>query len=531
MRAMAKKLDLITTISEKEKSSVWLMADENGDFLIMKKICGEEKLELYRKLQEANSPFFPKILEVYAEDGKTVVLEEWLEGEELARMTDGEMDAERAFDYARQLIMAIQTLHHLNPPLIHRDVKPENILITKEGQLKLLDFDAAREWLGEGKERDTILLGTRGYAAPEQFGYSQTDARTDLYSVGIVCAGLFEKASWPKWQKKRIKTFLDKATMFDPDERFQTAEEMGKALEKVRTGRRTTCIAGTAVFLLILGMIWIAFGVWRGKELTEKPVEPEATMPVSKLTDLDVLPAAYRQKSIGSRVRNADATMRAADLAIPYDAEGAAGFFSEDRECAIGTEYPVLRFLKAYPQAILFYDYRVEEQGSATARLTRYSEGGSKEVDHVEFSCEMGKSAQNGLICLRTADLERLQTGIYRLDFCFPKGLTLSYYLQVHGAEEEVDGFAIRMTDPIQYYSESIKNDVLFYAYNTPENIEKIYCNGEEIPKDQCLFTADQKGVILQEDFFQKFQLGEILEICFEMKNQRKAYGKVILLP
>jgi len=267
---MDHQIEIITTISEHERSSVFLAMDNSGNSggvgkpVILKRISGCTLVPLFQRIQEIDSSYFPKIIEIKTENGKTEVLEEYIEGRELSRiLSESSLTEAEAFSYMKQLLEAVRILHEMNPPLLHRDIKPENILITEGGQVRLLDFDAAREWNNDDRQSDTVLLGTRGYAAPEQFGYSQTDVRSDLYSVGIVCRQICEKIVLSGQKKQKLKSFCDRATMFDPEERFQSAKEMLEALKRIENGdggntvrrRHIKPVFAVIPFLIIAGIL------------------------------------------------------------------------------------------------------------------------------------------------------------------------------------------------------------------------------------------------------------------------------------
>ena len=543
-RPAGQKISIVTVMSEREKSGVYLATDELQNLVIYKRLAGEERAETYRRLQALNSSWFPKVTDIWVKDGETFVTEEYVEGKTLDLVLEDEISVRDGFSYARQLLEAIQVLHQMDPPLIHRDVKPENVLITKNHELKLLDFDAARSWTKETKEKDTLLLGTRGYAAPEQFGYSQTDVRSDLYSAGVVCSLIAGKMPLERGMKKRVKVFLDKATMFDPGERFQSAEEMLRELDKLRAGHKNWQVA-CCVFLVLF-----ACGVWLWTIHDVRSVEPkdgvvQAVMAAEKengepgkvtALDLDVLPQEYRYRIIGSRVRRMsegllEERVRLENLPVPYDADGAEGFFSENQECAIGVERPLLRYLKAYPQAILFSDYKCEAGSIREVRLERYSASGGKVMERVKLAVDEDCLIKGGLFCLKAEALQRLNPGIYEMTISVrgKNDFTYEYYLQVHGEDEKVDKFAVRAINPIQYYSPTADNDVFFYVYNTPWPIEKVLCNGAEVSGERYLLTADGRGVVLQKVFFENADGSQ--ELTFEMKNGQKAYGRVILIP
>jgi serine/threonine protein kinase len=127
----------------------------------------------------------------------------------------------------RQVCTALQTLHDLG--LVHRDVKPENVMISQKGRVVLIDFNAARQVTPEKK--DTEVLGTVGYAAPEQMGVSHTDARTDIYALGVLynvmLTGQHPTQVIPKGRAGHV---IRKCTAVNPEDRYQTADKLSAAL-------------------------------------------------------------------------------------------------------------------------------------------------------------------------------------------------------------------------------------------------------------------------------------------------------------
>ena len=121
-----------------------------------------------------------------------------------------------------QLCCSVEELHAVQPPIIHRDIKPSNIIVTDLQEVKLLDMNAAHLSHPDKKE-DTVLMGTRGYAAPEQYGFGQSDVRTDVYALGK----LMEQMGAGNGRYARI---IRKATQVDPKRRYQSVMQLEAAL-------------------------------------------------------------------------------------------------------------------------------------------------------------------------------------------------------------------------------------------------------------------------------------------------------------
>jgi serine/threonine-protein kinase len=124
----------------------------------------------------------------FEQDGKAYLVMEYVSGETLLSYLQREglpQPPARVFEWVRQLCDALEYLHTQQPPIIFRDLKPANIMLTPQGQVKLIDFGIARLFK-PGQAKDTQAFGTVGYSAPEQYGRGQTDARSDVYALGVL---------------------------------------------------------------------------------------------------------------------------------------------------------------------------------------------------------------------------------------------------------------------------------------------------------------------------------------------------------
>jgi serine/threonine-protein kinase len=133
-------------------------------------------------------PGLPKVVDHFEQDGKAYLVMEFVPGDSLlavARREGLPLPLPRVLDWARQICEVLDYLHNHPTPIIFRDLKPANVMLTPEGRIKLVDFGIARIFK-PGKERDTRAFGTLGYSAPEQYGQSQTDPRADIYSLGVL---------------------------------------------------------------------------------------------------------------------------------------------------------------------------------------------------------------------------------------------------------------------------------------------------------------------------------------------------------
>jgi len=149
--------------------------------------------------------------------------------------------------WSLQLCDILGYLHNMSPPVIYRDLKPENILIDRKERIKLIDFGIARTYK-EGQIKDTETVGSPGFASPEQYGRSQTDCRSDIYSLGVFLHYLLtgidprEKEKAFVFEPVRVNNkdipseldfIVEKALAQDPEDRFQNIGEFKRVLERV----------------------------------------------------------------------------------------------------------------------------------------------------------------------------------------------------------------------------------------------------------------------------------------------------------
>ncbi len=190
--------------------------------MYLEKTLDTYDLRVFEFLRVNRNPHIPAVESCALRDGKLVVLEDYVNGETLTEyLKRGATEQERLRIFL-DVCDALRFLHSANPPIIHRDVKADNILITTDGIVKLADYDAAKVF-DPAKNADTVLIGTPGAAAPEQYGFAQSDARTDIYALGVLLRQLLPVGS-------KYAAVAEKATRMDPKDRYRSVEEIKKAL-------------------------------------------------------------------------------------------------------------------------------------------------------------------------------------------------------------------------------------------------------------------------------------------------------------
>ena len=216
-----------------EKKNIVLVQDIRNSELCVKKTLDIYSRDVYEQLASVRIEGVPAVKECVADDGKLIVVEEYVQGRSLKQVLDeqGLLNAEQAYEIAVQLVDILVRLHQLEPAIVHRDIKPSNIIIEKNGHVNLIDFNAARH-VNADKNEDTRMLGTVYFAAPEQFGFGQSDERTDIYGLGATInyimtgdkpgAGIAEC---------RFSDILKKCLMVDAKDRYQSAAELRGVLD------------------------------------------------------------------------------------------------------------------------------------------------------------------------------------------------------------------------------------------------------------------------------------------------------------
>ena len=218
----------------REDKSIDLVRNQQTGLIGVQKVISSELYPVYLFLKEHTNPYLPVIYEcIQLDENRLLIIEEYETGKNLEECLESGMkfsEAEAA-GMIRDLCMALQPLHDAKPPIICRDLKAENVMLTADHRIKLIDFDIARQYQ-PGKHRDTVMMGTEGYAAPEQFGFSQTDARTDIYGLGVLFNYLLT-GKFPVEEKAagQMGKVISRCTAMNPEERYQNVKELMRALE------------------------------------------------------------------------------------------------------------------------------------------------------------------------------------------------------------------------------------------------------------------------------------------------------------
>ena len=204
-----------------------IVMDPETERLYYRKRLSVYSIPVFRYLKEHTHKNIPEIHLFWQEEGDLIVIEELIQGNTLDQLLVSEK--ELSFDEKKRILLelcdALEFLHSANPPIIHRDIKAANVMIREDGAVKLIDYDAAKQYVAD-KSQDTVLIGTRGIAAPEQYGFGQSDERTDIYAMGKLIERLLPDS-------KHAREIVQKSTKLQPEMRYESISQVRRQIEKL----------------------------------------------------------------------------------------------------------------------------------------------------------------------------------------------------------------------------------------------------------------------------------------------------------
>lgn len=227
LEAVTTEFDTLRVLKQSPRGTVSVVRHKkSGTRYVFRRYSGSG--EVYRRLLPVLCPHLPQIMEAAEQDGQTAVLEEYVQGDTLAELLMGARLTERETrQVTMQLCQALHVLHSMGA--VHRDVKPENVIL-RGSDAVLIDFDAARIYKDES-ESDTQVLGTTGFAAPEQYGIFQSDERADIFSLGVLLnIMLTGKHPSREMAAGKMGRIVRKCTMTAPEQRYQSARALMEVL-------------------------------------------------------------------------------------------------------------------------------------------------------------------------------------------------------------------------------------------------------------------------------------------------------------
>lgn len=218
-----------------DRENITVVYNEMTGETYVKKVLKHYDVDIYRYVQENPISHMPKVIKIYEGTNYLIVLEEYIPGIALSKLMERNIiKYDWALKFTKNICEILDELHHAKKPIIHRDVKPSNIIVSRNDEIYLLDMNVAK-WYKPDEVEDTKLLGTMYYAAPEQFGYgfSASSDKTDIYAIGVLLnvmlTGVIPKE---KRANGRIWNVIEKCIRVNPEERY-TAKELIKVLDEM----------------------------------------------------------------------------------------------------------------------------------------------------------------------------------------------------------------------------------------------------------------------------------------------------------
>jgi serine/threonine protein kinase len=207
--------------------------------LFVKKTLTYYHLDVMRRLQSSPVPGVPAIHALIENEDSLIVIEDYIHGETVRQLLDRRktLSAAEGAALIRQLCRILRPLHAAEPPIVHRDIKPSNLIVSQDGVLYLVDFNAAKSPRASAA-RDTDLIGTHGYAAPEQYGFAPSAPTTDIYAIGILL-NVMLTGELPNSQLADgpLREVIQTCTAMDPSQRYSSVDSLLSALDKPKSSQ------------------------------------------------------------------------------------------------------------------------------------------------------------------------------------------------------------------------------------------------------------------------------------------------------
>ena len=213
------------------EANVTIVQSRAGHQIFLRKDLVIYNPDLFLYLKEHPVRGMPRILHAIPDGNHMILIEEYISGKRLDTLLSEhyfQSEAQTA-EFLLQLCAIVRQLHDAEPPIIHRDIKPENVILSYSGEVRLLDLDAAKQYVS-GQEHDTVLIGTEGYAAPEQYGFGASSIQTDIYGLGILYQEILKGTDSCSRSSRRI---ISRCTRMEPGARYRDVYELAADLSVI----------------------------------------------------------------------------------------------------------------------------------------------------------------------------------------------------------------------------------------------------------------------------------------------------------
>lgn len=353
-----------------------------NDEIVVNSLLAEANL-----MKRLDHPSLPRIVDII-DNGVTIyVVMDYIEGESLDRILNeyGAQPEELVIGWAKQLCDALSYLHSQKPPIIYRDMKPANVMLKPEGNIKIIDFGIAREYK-EQNLADTTVLGTKGYAPPEQYS-GQTDPRSDIYALGMtmhhLLTGIDPRGSeayapvrqWNPELSDGIEAIINKCVEVSPNDRYQNCADLLYDLEhpelitkdyKRKQKRKLLMFVSSAilsVLMLISGIVCNALSVQMNNNTYDALISVmDSTSLIEKIESYKSAIAIYPYD-----------TRAYVEILEAYELEGVFSKAENDVYLALynankeGFEKESVEYLDLnYKTGMMYFNYYTDEKGNSS---------------------------------------------------------------------------------------------------------------------------------------------------------------------
>ncbi|MGI6689190.1 MAG: serine/threonine protein kinase [Christensenellales bacterium] len=254
------RVTLLALLAGGEHREVYAAQDLlSGDKVILKWTdanSADDAAREHELLQKLSHESIPRAIAFAQEDGRDYLLRSFAQGDTLSALVerDGCFTPRRTAEIALSLCSVLGYLHQQEPPIIFKDIKAENIVLTANGKLSLIDFGIARE-KHQQKDRDTRLMGSFPYASPEHLGFRDTDPRSDIFSLGRLMAYLSTGDVHGTAPDQQLQAIIRKCTRLEPGQRYANVQRLEHALKRMLNplSRRETLVIALTALLVVAG--------------------------------------------------------------------------------------------------------------------------------------------------------------------------------------------------------------------------------------------------------------------------------------
>lgn len=269
------KYDQLECLAASHGTETFLVKQKNSENFFVAKCYDKAYYAVIHEssiLQSLHHNGLPAFADEFQNDATICIVREYIEGKPLDQyIMENKLANQNIIDIGVQLCDLLIYLHGQESPVIHRDIKPQNVIVKADGRIVLIDFDISRVYHSEA-EADTQFFGTREYAPPEQYGFSQTDARADIYSFGVLLRFMLtgnEKDNPGALIYKPLERIVRKCTSFAPKERFRDAAALKKALlaanpksQRIRKTLIALCSVAVITLCVFGGIKWYQYATF-----------------------------------------------------------------------------------------------------------------------------------------------------------------------------------------------------------------------------------------------------------------------------